>query len=214
MARHWPAQRSVGHRPYRLLRKTAPFHPDTVARCAVLRAATREPDQPHGSPCTPARGITTAPGCRQDWHRPAPPSTAPCCGGADGAMPAGTPQDRQALSAWWRAPAPYRCRAVTIQTSWLPCKTYAFSYGFSIPQHHTAIPHEFTQLLSTVFQGLQFFLISPYKIFWLFLPKNRNYREFIPINAVFLQQLMQLRPVHSLQLGANRCTLHTKAKAR
>ena len=34
------------------------------------------------------------------------------------------------------------------------------------------------------------------------------------INAVFLQQLTQLQLVHSLQLSANRCTLHTKAKAR
>ncbi|MEL1766016.1 hypothetical protein, partial [Acinetobacter baumannii] len=54
---------------------------------------------------------------------------------------------------------------------------------FFNPLHHTAIPHGFTQLLSTVFQGLQFFFISPYKIFWLFLPKTSNYCQFMPINA-------------------------------
>lgn len=190
------------------------FPPDTVARCAVLRAATRTPACPtvhralrHGASPHHLVAGKTGTGLR------APP-TAPCCGGADSAIPATTPQDRQALSAWWRAPVPYRCRAVTIQTSCLPCKTHAFSYGFSIPQHHTAIPNQFTQLLTTVFQGLQLFFISPYKIFWIFLPKNRNYCQFMSINAVFLQQLTQLQFVHSLQLSANRCTLHTKARDR
>jgi len=111
-------------------------------------------------------------------------------------------------------PATYLRHAVNIQTGCIPCKTYASSYGFSILLHHTAIPHGFTQLLSTVFQGLQFFSISPYKIFWIFLPKNRNYCQFMSINAVFLQQLTQLQFVHSLQLSANRCTLHTKARDR
>ena len=36
----------------------------------------------------------------------------------------------------------------------------------------------------------------------------------MPINAVFLQQLLQLRPTHFLQLNANRSTLHTKARDR
>ncbi|MDE1556002.1 hypothetical protein PV794_11580 [Comamonas aquatica] len=81
----------------------------------------------------------------------------------------------------------------------------------------TPAPHRHSPLIHSTFNhcfsGAAVFSFHHTKYFGFFA-KNRNYREFIPINAVFLQQLMQLRPVHSLQLSANRCTLHTKAKAR
>jgi len=100
MARHWPAQRSVGHRLSRLLRKAAHFHPDTVARCVVLRAATRTPACPtvHRALRHAASPHHLVAGKTGTGLRASP--TAPCCGGADGAIAAATPQDRQALSAW------------------------------------------------------------------------------------------------------------------